>query len=511
MQQSITTQKLIYDAKKEEPVNLEIVLPEYLPGISKVVKTDTVFGKCDFYTENGKAFADIDAKFDILYLSDFGGKIKCASFEQSYRVTFKEPFETDAEITAFPTVYASGITAKPVTGRKIHLKGTLFVNCSVYSDEENSIYVPDENDAHICTLEKNVTCCDVYTVKSEVMSAVAELNLEKDVPSANEVIMPKVGVHSLECNCEEGKLRIKAALSIYALYECVTDEASAQSSASYAQVSSETEFECSVEDSRINENQLCNPYIDIVSVDCSCSYDSYGESRIITCDIKYVVTAKLFENKEYTLSEDVFSTKEVLEPEFRKLVCTNVLKPFHFTSSVSETVHGDLTGLAEISGCFVSIRAVSKENSSGKAYAHAKCLLEIIGVNSQGELCACALPVTFHIPVDDKDCADNSADYYITVRSCNGVVRDGSVDVDVTFDINGVCKKEMSLTAVCSVEKAENGEISKNNGEITVCYPSKDDTLWSVAKRYFVHPHELRKLNGIDENSESLGNIIIIP
>ncbi len=511
MQQSITTEKIIYDAKKEEALNLEYSLAEYLPGISSIIKTDAVFHKCDFHEENGKAFVDIGAKFNIIYLSDFGGKIKCATFDEDFSVQLKEPFDFDLAYTALPDVYASSLGAKPVSGRKILIKGTLHVNCSIYAKEETHLYSKEDDSDHICTLTKDVTCCEKLYLRSDSMSASAELNLEKDSPAASDVIMSKANIHTLECKCDDGKINIFGKLFLYALYECIQEENSSNDSATYAAVSSETGFEASLEDPRINEHQLCTAYIDINSIECSCSYDSYGESRIITYNIKYTITANLFENKQYSVTEDVFSTKYLCQTDCKKIVCHSLVKPVHCRSAVSESVHGDLAGLNEISGCFLQIRSVSKESTSGKNFALARCLLEILGVNSSGELMSTDLPVTLHIPVDESDCSDESLEFIITVCSCNAAVRDGSIDAEFVFDINGICQKQQSFQAVCSVaENTDEIPVQRNKGEIIVCYPNHDDTLWSLAKRYAVTPESITRTNNLDTDAEALKNIIVI-
>ena len=511
MQQSITTEKTVYDAKKEEHFNLELSLPEYLPGISRIVKTNTVIKNCALYTENSKAFGDIDARFDIVYISDFGEKLKCASFDESFRLPFKEPFDCSNEYSAFPSVYASTVVAKPLSSRKINLKGVLNLSCNARVAEETELFINDENSKGICTLSKTITCCNNITIQNPDMSAAAELNLEKSSPAASEVILPKASVHSLSCNCEQGKVNIKGKLSIYALYECVADEAMDESRASYASVSSEADFECSIEDSRINDSMFCNPYVDVTGVECSCSYDSYGESRIINFDIKYTLICNLFENKQYDMSEDAFSTSCLLQTQTKRIVCHKVIKTFHFQSSANETVYGDLAGLTEISHCFVQIKSVSKESVSSKAFAHAKCLLEIIGINSMGELVSADLPVTFHIPFEETEECDESIEFYITAASCNATVRDGAIDASVTFDVNGICKEISSCTTVQAIKEDKENPIVKNKGEITVFYPCKNDTLWSVAKKYSVSPQAILNANKLDGATQQLGSIVIIP
>lgn len=511
MEKSITTQALIYEAKKEENINLELPVPEYLPGISKIINTSVLFSSCELHTESTKAQLETNAHFDVLYLSDFGGKIKCASFDKQFSIPFKEPFEKDTDLTAVPSVHISALSAKPISSRKILLKGTLYASCQAYSDRETPIFVSDNDEEDICVLEKKIVCCDTVIIQSSSMTATAELNLEKDSPAANEVLLPKAAVHSPECVCNDGKLTVNAKLCLYALYECLPDEVNADSSATYACVNSQTDFQCIVEDARIKENCDCLAFIDINAIDCNCSYDSYGDSRIINYTISYTLCAKLFENKEYTVTQDVFSTAFPLQVENRKTSFNVSGESFSLTRTLTESLHGDLSSLSEISCCFAHIKTVSTENSSGKTFANVKCLIEVIGINSQGSISCVSLPASFHIPFDEKVNSYDSLEYFITVISCNASLRDGSIDVSVDFDIKGIFKNNLITNAVCSITKDIENPISRAKGQLTVYYPSKDDTLWSVSKKYFVKPSVIRSSNGIDEDTDTLDGIVIIP
>ena len=60
----------------------------------------------------------------------------------------------------------------------------------------------------------------------------------------------------------------------------------------------------------------------------------------------------------------------------------------------------------------------------------------------------------------------------------------GNLCVDAELNVSADCVSEQTVS---TVEKVTFGEaISRPESELIVCYPSPDDTLWSVAKRYKV-------------------------
>jgi len=450
-------------------------------------------------------------RFSILYLSDYSAKIKCVTFDENMHFKFNEPLKHEGEYYALPSLYADSVITKPVSARKILVKCMLHPSCAVYADETNSIYIKDDGDEDICTLEKTIEYCENTILHSEIMTASAELVLEKDSPSAADVILPKVCVHSVKCNCIDEKIKIDAKLSLYALYECAAEEAADNTSQTYASVASQADLICEIPGVDIKESQHCSANIDICGIESSCSFDSYGESRIITFELKYTVTAFIWECKTHALSEDAFSTKFSCTPILKKLSIDKFLMPVDTHCTVSETVYTDIGGLNDISACFARIDAVSTENVEGNFFASAKCTVEVLGINSSGELTGIDVPVIFHVPVGDSKAEASQARVILSVTSCDASIKDGALNLNADFCITGCYTSKSTVQAVSELDISKDEAIEKNKSEIVVCYPVKDDSLWKVAKRYKVNPQEISLANNLENDDINGIKMIIIP
>ncbi len=510
MPQNITTQKLIYEAKKEEPFNTEYSLLEYLPGISRIIKTSLHIKDSRFLKEENKAFADTEYKLDIVYLSDFGGKIKCASFEDSIRIPFKESFSHDGEYTPITSAYALSVSAIPVSPRKVKVKAMIYAKCSVYAPQQVSFYGADEKKDGVCVLEKTITCRESFSIDSGIMNLQSELTADSTNPPASEIVYSKADIHSVNARVSDNTLNVDGVLSMYALYECADVEGADQSSASYAAVASDASFSAEVTDLRLKDGQSCICCADVYSAACSCAFDSYGESRIITFDVKYILRITVFENKEFVCALDAFSSVCQCKTQSAAIQCCRDSFDISSKQTAKETVHTDLNGLSEVSACFIKICSVTKEKTSEKLFAAALCTLEVMGTSSQGALVCVDTPVTFHIPVM-QDCPDNGeAEYILSVSDCICQVKDGYIEVEAQFSINGFCCVIAEEQVVCAIEEDESAPLCRKKGEITVVYPSKDDTVWSVAKKHNIPPEEIRQLNKLSQDCDKPDGIIII-
>jgi hypothetical protein len=87
-------------------------------------------------------------------------------------------------------------------------------------------------------------------------------------------------------------------------------------------------------------------------------------------------------------------------------------------------------------------------------------------------------------PADKYDVS--SFDAVADVISCRGRSDGESVNVDSELMLSMSLFGSSDATMLEKVEFGEKHE--KRRGVFAVCYPTREDTLWSVAKRYAVEP-----------------------
>ena len=69
-----------------------------------------------------------------------------------------------------------------------------------------------------------------------------------------------------------------------------------------------------------------------------------------------------------------------------------------------------------------------------------------------------------------------------------------SIDSEISVCIKGSGKDDIIVLSEIDFKN----KIAKNKNEITVCYPSCEDTLWSIAKKYHIPMSRINMLNGTD-------------
>ena len=120
-------------------------------------------------------------------------------------------------------------------------------------------------------------------------------------------------------------------------------------------------------------------------------------------------------------------------------------------------------------------------------------LLETNGEFSSYEL---SLPFKYECGGTDERVAEYVTD--LQVISTLGRIDGGNLCIDTELAVGMLF---MGQNEIISVSDATFGdEIERASGEIIICYPAPDDTVWSVAKKYAV---PVRKIS-------SMANYVLI-
>lgn len=510
MQQYISGEVVVYSAKCEEQKEFEWNLPEYLPGISRIAKSDVTIDKCIFSNDDKNAFVDLAMKVKILYVSDHEGKLKSAVFDQKQTVSFKEPFGIDGEFTAIPSCYLSTVQARAVTGRKISVGFILTCGVTVLKGQETPIYDAGDNEG-ICTLKKELDVCSRITLPETHFEHRASITLDSSKPPIGEIVYSKAAFSKNKANALDGFVDFEANLEIFVLYEVGGDDGDGD--VSYASFVFPVTLKNSLSDSRINDSYMPYLYIDSGSAEPSVSFDSFGENKEVSFDINYSVSGFLSKNEKKEIVADAFCEHSQSHAEMTSLSFDRIKNTVNKSETIRETARCDMSGLQEISDCLASIRSVSFEQSESSLFAATRCMVEVFGTNASGELICVDCPVTLHVPIEDSSVfnAETFPDIILSITSCKSEISAGNLVCTVEFCTKGIICEKSSCDAVKNLEVSETQISQTPDSEIIVFYPSAGDGIWDIAKKYRRSPLSIRQANNIDGDDISSKHFLLIP
>ncbi len=513
MEQYLPREEVIFSAKSDTEREFDFSLPEYLPGISRIVRTSACAEKCTASSEGSDVRLDLSVKFSVIYISDFGGKIKNAVFHESFPISFSGAPDAASPSFILPSCSISFCKSKPISPRKIHTRLSVISGIRIVKPSQNAVYAKDGIDSiHIMT--KPLILSKKTALYGKDGEFDADVTLDAVTPAVNELIFCDAVFCKASSKCGDGVLDYEADFTLHAMYE-TAGESSAETGgvSSYFTVSIPYTAKGSIYDESITPSANSHIRLDVSAVDSSVSFDSFGENKVISFNVKYSVSGILHSDFETEIATDGFSDK--YECEYTKSVLTAdaARTPVNSVVSVTEKVRADTSALSRLSDCFARILSVSYENSSGKYFAAAKCALEFIGTNAAGEFCALDANAVLHVPLGNVAFTDDGIypDVILSIGSAGCMIKEGEIICDFNVYADGYFFEKVSCGVLEDFKEQTDKPLSKNDGTVVVYYPSKGDILWDIAKKYKVSPEVLKEINGIDGDGTISKKTLLIP
>lgn len=511
MQQYLLGEAIVSAAKKDGSSEFEYTLPEYLPGISRIVKSTASVEKSVARQDGDELYCDIFLKVGIIYVSDFGGKIKSIFFDEVIKLPMGTLADSGEECTTLPSAFVSSVSSKPQGQRKFTCLCNYHANVMML--KETSRNMPEcDSGKGICTLKQTKNLCRKITLPETFSEYEGEISLDSQAKAVGEIIYADAVFCGASCTVSDGHLDYEAKFMLHVLYETAKDEDSA-AQAEYTVINAPIVVNDSIQNDKIKAGQQSFIYLDAAQPEPSAAFDGYGENRVISFNLKYSALPILFEKYELEAVIDAFS-----ENAQSSVVITQTdasIPKYTVSDSVtmSQTLKTDIGDLAEISDCSAEILSVTTEYSDSKFFAAAKCLVNIFGITKNKELTCLDSIVTLHVPIMQSISLDSSCvpEILLSVRGCSAEIREGAITVVFDMAVNGVITEKTSLNLVTDLDIDDDACIKKQRGEIVVCYPSQNDRLWDIAKKYRVNPETIAQANNLENEEISSKHILLIP
>ena len=208
--------------------------------------------------------------------------------------------------------------------------------------------------------------------------------------------------------------------------------------------------------------------------------------------------------REFEYTKDAYSVTQDSECEYSKLSVPRAASSFNSSLSICERMSLEELGYPEEARPIEAYATAIPESltlEDGKYVLRGVCYYSVISLRD-GEYQAGEFSVPFRYEQEAREeSVVSDFDALATVKDAR-VKSEGDAlcfECELLLGVTVFC--EQSISMLDKIELFDRAE--QKSGEVIVCYPSDDDTLWSVAKRYSV----LR--DGIYGNPETDDFVII--
>ncbi|MBE6590010.1 MAG: hypothetical protein E7643_07505 [Ruminococcaceae bacterium] len=469
----VRLQSVLSDRRIVTELSSDFSLPDYQPEIKRLLRVRATVSPTDKYIGAGNAEFSGTVDYSILY-SGNDGELYCSSQVAEYRFTSPLELPPDFEIGEGLICDVETVPESPVgrvTGpRKLCVKCRLRSRVRLLGTRLVGETVSGADAGGLERLVGSIECAESFVGVSEPMHLGDEVLTEES--ETLRVISAEGEAYVSEAIAGSGCVNCRGEVSLKLL--CTRDGSEDVPFVQWRRIP----FTGSVPTDGAEVN--CSACAGGVCTDVAVTVE---DGRIL-CEVTLRLEARAQRNVAKPYTKDVYSTAATGEYRTAHMSYQTALRCILGNFSLNTTLSMEEAGLHRgdtVVDLTVTPTVTGLENDNGRFVLHGSCRCHAVTL-SEGEYSAheFELPFRYLADGDATGLGDYSAN--VTPVSLRARVDGERLSVDTELAVNIVARGEECVDVLreASFEAGEEEE----SCAYTVCYPSDEDTLWSVAKRY---------------------------
>ena len=501
----VTVGNVIYDGCQEQPVDMDINLPDYCPDIQRILKCQ-IYPKITSRNVSGDSLV-LDGAYTVkvLYLDPDGKCVRCAESSDTFSadIVLKQSAES-AQIVAFTRV--EYINCRATSSRKLNIHGAFSVCAKVVCQGQNEIV------SNICggdiEQKKDTFAVNNLVGFSHEQFGVDEiLELAAGKPPADSILRTDAFAVLQDYNIAAKKLMLKGQISLKFLY--MPDEENGMPQPMEYTVPFSQMIDCDGAD----ENCLSDIKVSIVSVEAEIKNDYSGEKTFFDTQIKLYASASFYKSADITAVNDAYSKKFDIAINAKQKTFDNLMQLVGEDYVHKTTLSAEDNKISKIIDVWNETGSASAEIAGGQITFKGKYSLCVLALNDANTPFYFERLVEYEYSKEFTGNADN-------LKCFAGI---GIGNINYRIDGNGVeVKTQMKLTAEIyrhygykeitgvTADETKPAAIDRSAGLI-IYFPDAGENLWDIARTYRTSMEAIKQENNIEGDTSQDRGMLLIP
>lgn len=503
----------VFSDRVETPKIYEAVLPEYLPNIARVLRTETIASVDSSQYSDGLLKMQVNLTVRVTYISEQKGYIKSVTFPFKFEHTFdasRIQSSSDTYFTVETKAYVIASSAKTKGARSVEIKVNTMLSTNIYNCLEEEMLCP-ENNTDVQFRTNKVPVSRHIKVSDKPEKLYEDISLDAELPAIAEIA-------DYTCRIVLDNIKATDSAVIYnanAILKCTyrTETNSQSDDAEYVYLTKEIPISAELACDSVMPSDTVVGCIMLTDIDIATSFDPYGENRIINASIGYEVLFDIISDFETVYADDGYcmSYKCDLQRETYKydVMCGKLSDK----AEISEKIPAERIHFTQITDSELNLNVTGTEVSDGKLYAIGKCGTWIMGIDEKGESACLQTAFNTRIPIESVKDANHEKKYLLNmqVMSNEAVLRDGEITVSARVNTDGIILENRSIEAIKQADVMYDTPKPICRSEYIVYYPEKGESVWDIAKKYEITIKDFTDINAITSDNLTDKKTVVIP
>ena len=466
--------KKTYETTIEEGVEAELSLPEYMPEILRILKSQAVPKINSWQTVGERVTVDGTCDLTMIYV----GTDNCI-----YSFTGSRNFTRYAENSAFLTAEDVNVKAsvkfincRATNTKRAEIKAGINIVVSAFSKMEEDI-LKLMNSSYIEEKKMELSTMSLGCKKSKMFSMSDNFELENN--SAAFIVRSTASAVLGEVRKISNKIMVKGETIVEIAFIPHEDKSTIVTVRKNLPINQILEFD------GMDERFTGDITLDVTAVDVIIKNDSQGDGRSLDVGVTINAGITMWEQKDLSVITDAYAINGVVDLSYKKMSFYSALDAVRDTYVFRDTIDATKLGAECIldASCEENEPVATCENGAIVISGTIKAM--IILKDTSGGYITTEKMLDYRYE-RSSECGDKKIECSpkVSVSSFECSLKNNEqIDVKAELQINCSVFSETEIDVVSEISELRESE-KLNNSAITVYFPDCEETLWDIAKRY---------------------------
>lgn len=510
--EQLCSREIICKTAKEQPVELDYILPDYYPEIFRVIRC-TACPTVTACSVNGDRLTyELSVELKVIYCGGSGMNIRTVERRMNYSGSVD--LEDNGMLPAAKVVPSvEYINCRAVTGRRIDIHGAVSVSITVTAEKLRSV-ISDVFGCGVLLKKREMTCPspEIYAEKRVTVSE--KIDMGSDKPPISDILRCSAIVLTSENKAIANKLAVKGDIKVNLLCTCRGDaDETAQPEAMqftmpYSQI---------MDMDGLDERYDVRSSVTVSGCELRpVSDDGSGEAHSVECEVILLITCTGERYSEISAAADEFSTVCATSHKTENIRIPCRPRRIEQTRTVKGTAEQHDGTIDRVYDAWCEVTACDTiREEDGSLTAVGKALLCCMLSSGSGEPVISTADVPFRFEnIGGESCSpDAVTDIEAVPLSVSySLTSDNTAEIKAELRFSGEIRDRFSFDAITEITADEEAPLTADSDvSVKLYFAKKGEDLWETAKRCRTSPAEIMEENGLDSEIMSEDGMIVIP
>lgn len=486
-------------------------VPDSKPDILRLLKTDGDIKINDKKPANGKLLISGSLLFRILYISD---DASCPLHTLQGELPFSESVNLNEECSLENLNIGwefEDLTAGIINSRKFTIRSLVLFSVCGEEPVSHEIVTDVTEEAKLYVRKTPLSLTGIAVSRKDSLRIRETITLPNAKPTIADILYYELRLNNPDIRLNTDRFSINGDLSLFVCYLAEKDNLIPE------YYETEIPINSAVDCPGCTENMI--PYITITpsSRNLELRPDADGEERLLEPELTLDLNIKLYEDQELLFVNDLYSTKEKLQPEYTPVNYETLLQHNNSRARLSDriTLDPSLPKLLQICHSSSTVKLDTVRPTAEGLLAEGVIDITVFYVSSEDnrplEVLESTIPFSQIIEILNltPDCiyeVHASPDQLSALFTDQDTIE---IKAGISFDCIAFARHTELFLTGCNVTAPEE-ESGDNRPAVSAYTVLPSDSLWDIAKRFSTSQASICETNELTEESLTPGELLLI-